>query len=356
MAVPIEIAEVTKAYAEVYAVRSVSLQIPAGKLTTILGPSGSGKSTMLNLIAGLTQPTSGRIIVDGADITSLPPARRNIGLVFQSYALFPHMSVYDNIAFPLKVRGVGSGEVRKRVQDALGLVRLPDHSHRKPSQLSGGQQQRVAIARALVFRPDILLLDEPLAALDRKLREEVRAEIRQIQESTGITTILVTHDQEEALSLSDQIVVLKDGEVQQMATPEEIYFKPSNRFIAEFLGDANVFNGRVQGRTLQVEGESSIPLGERAGQAGRLVHGILRPERARLQSSGDNANCVATVSSRVFLGSQVRYELKTDHGTRLLAVCSGAGPRHEPGDRVGVSWSPDDLWILADAKSLENSP
>ena len=239
----IDLIDVAKRYGPVTAVEDVQLHVDEGELVTVLGPSGSGKTTLLTMIAGLAGPSAGRIDIGGRDVTWLPAAKRNVGLVFQSYALFPHMSVHDNVAFPLSVRRLGRAEIDRRVAEALRLVRLAGFERRRPAQLSGGQQQRVALARAFVFEPEILLLDEPLGALDRKLREQLQVELRQLQRSLGITTILVTHDQEEALSLSDRIVVLDDGRVQQIGTPEDAYLKPRNRFVADFLGAANLFEG-----------------------------------------------------------------------------------------------------------------
>ncbi len=269
---------VSRHYGAFAAVDDVSLDVEHGEFVTILGPSGSGKTTVLTMIAGLNTPTAGSIHIGGRDVTALPASQRNIGLVFQSYALFPHMTVFDNVAFPLSVRRIGRAETKRRVEEALARVRLESFARRKPSQLSGGQQQRVALARAIVFQPDILLLDEPLGALDRKLREEVQVELRRLQRSLGITTILVTHDQEEALSLSDRIVVLDRGKVQQIAAPLDAYMRPSNRFVADFLGTANVFEGRVgaDGGSIVLEGGGPCPAAPRRGRAGTPVTVILR--------------------------------------------------------------------------------
>jgi len=345
MSTPIELVGISKLYGSVAAVEDISISIAPGKLTTILGPSGSGKSTMLSIIAGLTTPTAGRIIVGSEDITHLPAARRNIGLVFQSYALFPHMSVYDNVAFPLKVRRADAARVREQVGQALELVRMNGLADRKPVQLSGGQQQRVAIARAIVFQPSILLLDEPLAALDRKLREDVRTEIRQIQETVGITTILVTHDQEEALSLSDQVVVLKDGRVQHMAAPEEIYYHPATRWIAEFLGEANLFHARADGSlVLATAAAPTTPQDE-------LV--LIRPEKMHLGPPNGSALMTARVVQRVFLGSRLRYELAAADGARVLAMSTGDTDRYAVDTTVGLSWNPADLWRFGNASASE---
>ena len=271
---------------------------------TVLGPSGSGKTTLLTLIAGLAGPSAGRIDIGGRDVTLLPAARRNVGLVFQSYALFPHMSVAANVAFPLSVRGLAAAEIERRVEDALRLVQLSGFERRKPSQLSGGQQQRVALARAFVFEPEILLLDEPLGALDRKLREQLQVELRQLQRSLGITTILVTHDQEEALSLSDRIVVLDQGRVQQIATPEDAYLRPANRFVADFLGTANLFEGVLQqdGARLAraARRRHAVALRRSAAAGGRPRRGRDRPPRAGDGRAGRQRRrgLAATVSRR----------------------------------------------------------
>src|SRR5262245_18588419 len=268
---------VTKRYGSVAAADNVDLGVAQGEFVTILGPSGSGKTTLLSLIAGLNKPTGGRIFIGGRDVTDEPAQARNLGLVFQSYALFPHMSVLEKVLFPLGLRKITGEAARRLALDALKLVQLDGLQARRPSQLSGGQQQRVALARAVVFKPDILLLDEPLGALDRKLREELQVELKQLQRTLGVTTILVTHDQEEALSLSDRIMVLDKGMTQQVAPPSEAYLKPANRFVAEFLGIANfvVLDG---GRT-----------------------GVVRPERIRLAEAGATGK-PARVIEAIYLG------------------------------------------------------
>ena len=354
----IDLVRVSKRYGPMIAVDEVSLHVDQGELVTILGPSGSGKTTLLTMIAGLNEPTSGRILLGGRDVTRLPAARRNVGLVFQSYALFPHMSVFDNVAFPLSVRGVSKREVEARVAEALRLVRLGGFERRRPAQLSGGQQQRVALARAFVFEPEILLLDEPLGALDRKLREELQVELRQLQRSLGITTLLVTHDQEEALSLSDRILVLDEGRVQQIATPEEAYLRPSNRFVADFLGTANFFHGVLHRngddggwRVVTGDGEA-VPCGEPAGGApppGAEVAAIVRPERIAVEAGNADAGggLSATVSDVIYLGPAVRYHLATRDGRAIVAVSSDrGGARVAAGAPVRLTWRPEDVWII----------
>jgi putative spermidine/putrescine transport system ATP-binding protein len=315
---------VSKRYGTVAAADNVDLSVTQGEFVTILGPSGSGKTTLLSLIAGLNKPTAGRIFIGGRDVTEAPAQERNIGLVFQSYALFPHMTVLENVMFPLGVRKITGDAARKQSLEALKLVRLEGLQDRRPSQLSGGQQQRVALARAVVFKPDILLLDEPLGALDRKLREELQVELKQLQRTLGVTTLLVTHDQEEALSLSDRIMVLNHGRTQQVAAPTEAYLKPANRFVAEFLGIAN-FIGIDGGRT-----------------------GLVRPERVRLAPAGVNGGTPAKVVEAIYLGQMVRYHLELDGGAApMVAAVPFVGRAFVAGEKVSVSWDATDLWPVA---------
>jgi putative spermidine/putrescine transport system ATP-binding protein len=313
---------VTRRYGPVAAADDVDLSVAQGEFVTILGPSGSGKTTLLSLIAGLNRPTSGRIFIGGRDVTDATPQERNIGLVFQSYALFPHMTVLENVLFPLGVRKITGAAARRQAQEALKLVRLEGLGSRRPSQLSGGQQQRVALARAVVFKPDILLLDEPLGALDRKLREELQVELKQLQRTLGVTTLLVTHDQEEALSLSDRIMVLNHGRTQQVAPPAEAYLRPANRFVAEFLGIAN-FVGLDSGRT-----------------------GVVRPERVRLEPAGVSGGQPARVVEAIYLGQMVRYHLalEGDGARQMVAARPFIGRAYAPGEPVAVSWDAADIW------------
>ena len=344
----IALVDVAKAFGPVMAVDGVSLAVEEGEFLTILGPSGSGKSTLLNLIAGLARPSRGQIVIGGRDVTNLPAAERNVGLVFQSYALFPNMTVAGNVAFPLEVRGTPGEEVARRVANALALVRLSGLEARKPSQISGGQQQRVALARALVFHPDILLLDEPLAALDRKLREEVRAELRRLQRTLGVTTVLVTHDQEEALSLSDRVVVLESGRVRQVGTPTEAYQKPQSRFVADFLGLANMFEGTVAigegGLVLRLDDRFAISLPHGATPGSRAL-AIIRPERVRLDAAGAGG-FAGQVNDAVFLGQSVRYHVGLDGGREVIAVHPDGAARHAPGSAVSVHWQASDVWVI----------
>jgi ABC-type Fe3+/spermidine/putrescine transport system ATPase subunit len=351
----IELREVAKHYGPVRAVDEVSCGIEQGEFVTILGPSGSGKTTMLSLIAGLTDPTAGRIFIGGRDVTEMPAAQRNIGLVFQSYALFPNMTVEGNVAFPLEVRRLPRRDIVARVDEVLRLVRLTGLEGRRPSQLSGGQQQRVALARALVFEPHILLLDEPLAALDRKLRDEVRLELRRIQRALGVTTILVTHDQDEALSLSDRLLVLDHGRVQQVGTPDDLYLRPSNRFVADFLGTANLLQGVLRrgstGCELRLPGGATVPVGKVAAAEGEQVCALLRPERIVLHPCTTPGGLKLTVTESVYHGQSVRYQLRLDEAHELVVVAADRVPRFAAGQGVTATWNPEDVWLIPDAKS-----
>jgi putative spermidine/putrescine transport system ATP-binding protein len=244
----LELAGVSKRYDSLVAVDDLDLGLRTGEFLTLLGPSGSGKTTTLMMVAGLQQPDAGRITLNGVSVARLPPYRRDIGMVFQSYALFPHMTVRRNIAFPLEMRGLAKAEIARLVDEALALVKLPDHGDRLPRQLSGGQQQRVALARAMVYRPALLLMDEPLGALDKKLREQLQLEIKRVHRERGISVLYVTHDQEEALTMSDRIAVFNRGRIEQIGTPEELYDRPATRFVASFIGDTNFLSGRSSRR------------------------------------------------------------------------------------------------------------
>lgn len=343
----IEISGLVKKYGDVVAVDNVDLTIEDGEFLTILGPSGSGKTTILLIIAGFEQPTSGSVFFDDKDVTELPPHKRRVGLTFQSYALFPHMSVEGNVVFPLKVRGVGREERRTKVDRALDLVRLGDLHHRRPHELSGGQQQRVALARALVFEPDILLLDEPLAALDRQLRQTVQYELSELQRSLKVTTVAVTHDQEEALTMSDRILVLHEGRVQQIGKPEDVYRCPRNRFVATFLGTANLFEGVVK-----YEGDRHYivcpTLGEKvpidSHFAASSAVAMLRPEQLHV-GAPDTGRVNAGVKAAVYLGTAIRYQMVLADGSLVEATASNAR-RFAVGDVVGLDWLSEDLWII----------
>ncbi|WP_084143461.1 ABC transporter ATP-binding protein [Amycolatopsis taiwanensis] len=335
----------TRALSKVYrgatrpAVDDVALTIEAGEFMTLLGPSGSGKTTTLNMIAGFEDVTAGQILLGDADIARVPPHRRNLGVVFQNYALFPHMTAADNVAFPLKQRKVGKREIARRVAEALDLVRLGEHGSRLPSQLSGGQQQRVALARAVVFEPRALLLDEPLGALDKKLRESLQLEIARLHKELGITFVFVTHDQEEALALSDRIAVFRDGHIEQVGTPAELYEKPASHFVATFLGDSNVFSGHARDGLLDT-GWCRL----RAG--GEVLTGpvalVVRPESLRIGPPADpGANVLsATVTDVIYQGAFRRILVEFDGGFGGQIRDGAAGPAAPVtiGQRIEVHW------------------
>lgn len=334
--------DVHKAYGPVRALDGIDLAVQEGELLALLGPSGCGKTSTLNVVAGFVEPDRGRVLLDGVDVTRRPAWQRGLGVVFQSYALFPHMTVAENVAFGLVERGVPRREIEARVAEALALVRLPGAGAMRPAQLSGGMQQRVALARALVIRPRMLLLDEPLAALDRRLREEMRAELREIQRAVGITTIFVTHDQHEALGLSDRIAVMNAGRIEQLGSPREVYERPATRFVASFLGASSVLEGRaVDGRTVALPGGQrlTVHLG-RALEPGAPVRLLIRPERVELGGDEGPNRLRARVTSVMYLGDHSEVRLALQGGEPLLATVRGAAPV-AAGDAVRVSLPPD---------------
>ena len=345
----------TKRYGDVLAADGVSLDIEPGEFVTLLGPSGSGKTTTLNMIAGFVEPTAGEISMAGRPISRLPPHKRDIGMVFQNYALFPHMTAYDNVAFPLRQRKVPKDQVRRRVEDALALVQLAGHGDRYPRQLSGGQQQRVAFARAIVFSPQVLLMDEPLGALDKKLREWLQLEIKRIHDQLGTTFVHVTHDQEEALVLSDRIAVFNEGRVEQLGSAEELYERPRTLFVAEFIGDSNVLPGAVaaSGDRVEIVGESyrvRAPAAPGLDVGGRGVV-VVRPERLRVcEEAADDCNVLeVTVRQVVYLGSARKLELVLGDGRVVVArEAAGAHSAADAGSRVSVAWAVDDCVVLQD--------
>ncbi|MDZ4736830.1 MAG: ABC transporter ATP-binding protein [Rhodospirillaceae bacterium] len=343
---------VAKHYGTIRAVDGVDLDVPRGEFLTLLGPSGSGKTTMLMMIAGFTGPTEGRILLDGRDITDLPPEKRNFGMVFQGYALFPHLSVFDNVAFPLKVRRKSQEETRERVGKALDLVQLNNLADRNPRQLSGGQQQRVALARALVFNPEILLLDEPLGALDRKLRQEVQIELKELHRRVGTTFIYVTHDQEEALSMSDRIAIVRDGKFVQIGTPDELYERPKTRFVAGFLGESNFLKGQVNATA---NGDISYDIGGasyrqkangRALASGEEILIAMRPEKVRIDAvrPAESANAIeGTVRNWNYFGSSFHMTLGHPGIGDIVVSCPAWRTKITPenGARLWVGWDAD---------------
>jgi len=299
---------VTKRFGDVEAVAGVDLAIEDGEFFAMLGPSGSGKTTTLRLIAGFEAPTEGRVLLAGQDVTRVPPAKRDVNTVFQDYALFPHMSVLRNVEYGLMVKGVGKAERRERAQEALATVRLPEYGDRRPGQLSGGQRQRVALARALVNRPRVLLLDEPLGALDLKLREQMQVELKAIQNDVGITFVFVTHDQDEALAMSDRIAVFNEGRIEQVGSPAEVYEHPATPFVAGFVGTSNLLQGAVAEHVL--------------GQAGTYT---VRPEKIRLDdvggsTEGDEVAALGHIAAVQYLGSDTRYHVDLDAGAQLIVT------------------------------------
>jgi putative spermidine/putrescine transport system ATP-binding protein len=332
---------VSKTFGAVRALDAIDLAVHEGELLSLLGPSGCGKTTTLNVVAGFVHPDAGRVLIDGADVSGEPAHRRDLGVVFQSYALFPHMTVAENVAFGLRERGVPRRDAAARVTDALALVRLPGAGDRRPHQLSGGMQQRVALARALVIRPRVLLLDEPLAALDRKLREEMRAELRDIQRAVGITTVFVTHDQHEALALSDRIAVMRAGRIDQLGPPREIYERPASRFVADFIGASTALAGHAaDGATVEIAG--GVRLAVDAGRPlapGQAVTLLVRPERVTLGADAGNVVSAAVVGV-MYLGDHSEVRLELPGGQRLLATVRGSVTL-APRERVSVSIPPD---------------
>jgi putative spermidine/putrescine transport system ATP-binding protein len=327
------------------AVDGMSLEVAAGEFLALLGPSGCGKTTCLRMLAGLVPPDEGRIEVGGRDVTALPPFRRNMGLVFQNYALFPHMDVAANVAFGLEMRSVSSAERARLVAEALRLVRLEGYERRRPRELSGGQQQRVALARALVIRPDVLLLDESLSNLDAKLREQMRLEIREIQRKLAITTVFVTHDQVEALSMCDRVAVMDSGRVSQVGTPEDLYERPANRFVAGFVGRANWLAGIARAGGVELAGTRVAAVhGEADGAAVELM---LRPHRLRLRRAGGagaegEASLPGKVRSLSYVGDVAQVEVETAAGRLVVERGTDGGDWRgfAEGEAVEVGWSP----------------
>lgn len=351
-AAAVELHDVTLAYGDFVAVKNVNLSIRKGEFVTLLGPSGCGKTTILRSIAGLVQPTGGEIIVAGRRIDNVPIHKRNIGLVFQNYALFPHKTVFDNIAFGLKYRNVGKALIAQKVTRALEMVRLPGVGRKLPSEMSGGQQQRIALARAIVIEPDVLLLDEPLSALDANLREEMRSELKIIQREVGITTIFVTHDQEEALAMSDRIVVMNKGEVEQEGTPEDVYRRPDSRFVASFLGQSNLLPGRIAGLT---GGFASIRLDDgpeiqaaapASAKDGMEVTVVVRAQRVMISAiESGHAGLAGKVSAVSYLGGTAAYFIDTG-GIRLQANVAIDDRVWREGETVSVAIAPADCLLL----------
>ena len=354
----LEVRNLTKVYADVRAVDSVSLEVKQGELVSFLGPSGSGKTTTLNMIAGFDEPTSGDILIGGRAIQGVSPHKRDIGMVFQRYTLFPHLTVFENVAFPLTVRGVGKAEIAERVRAALKLIRLETYGDRRPSQLSGGQQQRVALARAVIYEPQLLLMDEPLGALDKKLREEIQIEIRRIHERLGVTIVYVTHDQEEALRLSDRIAVFNHGRIVQVGTGTELYEHPASAFVASFIGSSNFLNGKI----VSVEGASCVVAINGGGTvtapmqpgiaAGAPVSLMFRPDRAVLRRAGQadagENRIVGRVLESVYLGESISHTLVMPDGVEIaIKQPSHGGNGFAADSEAEVCWRRDQTHLFA---------
>jgi putative spermidine/putrescine transport system ATP-binding protein len=341
--------DVAKYYGDVAALQPLSLSVASQEFLTLLGPSGSGKTTLLNIAAGFVLPDKGTVRIGGADITTHPPRKRNIGMVFQSYALFPHMTVADNIAYGLRVRGVPTREIDTRVNAVLTMVQLDGLGKRRIQQLSGGQQQRVALARAMVIEPSVLLMDEPLGALDRQLRKHVQLEIRRLHRELGRTTLYVTHDQEEALVMSDRIGIMRRGTIEQIGKPDELYRRPANVFVAEFLGESNVIKGRIIERSGDVARLAASDLGLEvigpcgAGIAAGMEAGaVIRPEAVGYSDDG----LPARVREIVYLGELLAIRLSLSSGQEVWRRCFSGNETPQEGAEVRLSWRQEDVHIV----------
>jgi spermidine/putrescine ABC transporter ATP-binding subunit len=354
----ISVRGLTKRFSSVVAVDAVTFDIPANEFFALLGPSGCGKTTLLRMLAGLERPSAGEIIIDGQDMAFTPPNQRPVNMVFQSYAVFPHMSVAQNVAYGLKVVGTPRSEIASRVAEALGMVQLAELAERRPDQLSGGQRQRVALARALVKRPKVLLLDEPLSALDAKLRDQMRLELTRLQQSVGITFIIVTHDQDEALSMADRVAVMDAGRISQIASPGELYEQPASRFVADFIGKVNLLDATVVGMSdgglvcdAQGLGRLTLP---HEGRASGQVAIAVRPEKLTLSSAPPHEDRLirarGTVRDVAYYGDTSHIRLATSDGLELLVNVQNKreSPSVTRGQNLWVSWAPEDTLILTE--------
>ena len=349
----IAVRDAEKRYGQFHAVDHINLDIEPGEFITLLGPSGSGKTTLLNLLAGFQSLDGGEILVDGKPVHNVPTHKRGFGMVFQSYALFPNMTVTQNVAFPLRMAGVDRATTERRVAETLEIMRLSAHAHKSPSEMSGGQQQRVAIARAIVMRPKVVLMDEPLSALDRRLRESIQIEIRDLHQTIGSTILFVTHDQGEALTMSDRIAVLDAGKIVQIGRPLEIYRHPSNRFVASFVGESNLIEAEIvqkRGTTVTLKNRAGYVFDAESRDAidvGRVTV-LVRPERIAIANEPTASSTQVTVTSAIFLGEILRIEAQMEGGDTLLIRCTDTARRPLPniGDRLHVSWGSEDCWVL----------
>ena len=340
----LDIQNLVKRYGDFHAVRDVSLSVADGEFLVLLGPSGCGKTTTLRMVAGFIEPTAGHVRLDGNDVTQLPPWKRNAGMVFQSYALFPHLTVAENVAFGLEMRKVGRADIARRVEETLALVRLAGYGGRLPRQLSGGQQQRVALARALAIRPDVLLLDEPLSNLDAKLRQEVRVEIRELQRQLGLTAVMVTHDQEEALTMADRLVVMNEGQVRQVGSQRDLYERPADRFVAGFVGRSTFLAGTVEAPG-RFRSEGGLAVACDGGTAGKAALS-LRPERVEIAAAAEalallDNRLPGTVEFVSYLGSLIDIHVRLSPADRVVVQIANreGGFAPDVGQPVAVGWN-----------------
>lgn len=348
----VQFAGVSKKYGENTVLHELNLSVRRGEFLTLLGPSGSGKSTVLNIIAGAIQPTTGQIFLDGVDVTQKPSRERGLGMVFQNYALMPHMTVFENVAFPLKVRKLGRDAIQRQVMATLETVGLSKFAARKPKELSGGQQQRVSIARCLVYSPSIILMDEPLGALDKKLRDQLQGEIKSLHRDIGTTLIYVTHDQEEALNLSDTICLMNHGRVEHLGTPAQLYFDPANRFTADFVGESNIIAGTlIDPGVLRTQAGTTIRVHCRNPAVGATVEVLIRPENVRLVAPGESIQeenvLDGVVRQLSFVGGRTRVEAIVGE-ERLLAsrISARDDAAIQPGEQVRLAWSQANSVVL----------
>ena len=349
----VELQRITKRFGDVVAVDNVDLSIADGEFFALLGPSGCGKTTTLRLIAGLEFPTEGSLSIFGQEVGTLTPNKRPVNTVFQNYALFPHLSVLENVGFGLKMQGVDKNTIRRRSMEMIELVQLEGLAERKPSQMSGGQQQRVALARALVNQPKVLLLDEPLGALDLKLRQEMQLELKKLQRDVGISFVFVTHDQEEALTMSDRIAVMNEGELLQVATPEEIYERPTNRFVADFIGQTNLLEGTISDKETVILENGKYVKALNDFSAGTHVAVSLRPERAHIKPQGVYeegwSHVDGFVETVTYLGNSLVYGIKLDWMDLEVREENRPGTDfHQPGTQITVSWDPEAISLVTD--------
>lgn len=348
----LSIDNVSKQYGTVNALSRVDLNVNEGEFITLLGPSGSGKTTLLKIIAGMIESSTGSMTIDGKDVTNAPPQLRDLGMVFQNYSLMPHMSVFENVAFPLRVRKWNEADIRDKVREALDMVRLAGYEARMPAELSGGQQQRVAIARSIIYKPSLVLMDEPLGALDKKLREQLQHEITRLHKKLGITILYVTHDQQEALSMSDRIILMNDGAIAQAGTPKELYFHPKSEFVADFLGESNFLDGTVSGqeakRIALGSGANVLPPSDETLKAEQKVRLMLRPELIDFgpetnEAPRGNVLSATLTDEPTFLGGMTRYEFDCglDRNVFVLKQSGFGNGFIRVGEKVRLSWNPD---------------